>query len=77
MKQGRFMLHNHYPTTLFFKLPVTCEATGSTGHVQFKDVKVQPLSLEDWQSYTESNELSIRIFGRIASKPSWDDKFLQ
>lgn len=69
------MLHNHYPTTLFFKLPVTCEATGSTGHVQFKDVKVQPLSLEDWQSYTESNELSIRIFGRIASKPSWDDKF--
>lgn len=69
------MQDNQYPTTLFFKLPIKCEATGATGHVQFKEVQAQPLSLEDWLSYSDSNELSIRIFGRIASKPYWDEKF--
>ncbi|MBC3458862.1 hypothetical protein [Pseudomonas mosselii] len=68
------MQNNHYPTTLFFKIPLTCEDTGSTGDLQLKEIQAQPLSLEDWLNYTESNELSLRISGKIASKPSWDNK---
>lgn len=68
------MQKKNYPTYLFFKLPIKCEKTGATGHVLFKEVQAQPLSLDDWLQYTGSNDLTLRIFGKIASKPSWDDQ---
>ncbi len=69
------MHKDYYPTDLFFKLPIKCEKTGSTGHVQFKEVQAQPLNLDDWLQYVDSKDITLRIYGKIASKPSWDDKF--
>lgn len=58
-------------TQLFLRIPIHCEQSGSNGKVVFKDIQAQPLNIDDWFVFLESNELKIQIFGTVVEKPEW------